>query len=166
MSELKRMYLQDQEARRRLSTIADPTKRMVSMLEVSLDDIGRLLTVLELIGKQEIIFGQDHLCAAVILHHSGVPALCQMAHEFALKAVAMDYRPETDEFDLKWLAAAALDRMLVQTGRPQSFGTQYNPETDERYPVDPNITDENRRQWNVRPLSGEGDKPLVGYGSE
>lgn len=166
MSELKRMYLEDQKARRRLSEITKPNKRLIYMFEVGIEDGERLLTVLELIKEKRIISGQDHLCAAVILHHSGIPKLCRVAHEFAIKTVVMGYHPEPDELDPKWLAAAAFDRMLISSGNPQTFGTQYNPETGERYPVNPSITDDYRLEWHVRPLSEQGDVPLVGYGSE
>lgn len=166
MTELKRMYLDDQKARRRLSAITDRHEFLLQMFLAGVDDCARVLRVLEIINANQVVSGQDFLCAAVILHHSGDIRLCMLASAFAWQAFEMDYRSEPDEFDPKWLSAAAFDRVRVLTGRRQLFGTQYDPRTGERNPVHPEVTDDLRRQWNVRPLSQRGDKPLDGYGSE
>jgi len=57
----------------------------------------------------------------------------------------------------RWLAAAALDRYLVYSGKPQKYGTQtvLDPKTEKMVnpPVDPATTDAERAKWHVEPLS-------------
>jgi hypothetical protein len=53
------------------------------------------------------------------------------------------------------LAAAAKDRFLMHSGKPQLYGTQFvlEGETWVLYEVDPSITDEERARWGVPPLA-------------
>lgn len=165
-TELKRMYLDDQATRQKLSAITDAKERITEMLLASIDEMSRLSRVFTLYLEGQIQSLQDHLCAAVILQHGPSLVCYRIAHMLAMVAVNHDYKPEPDELDPRWLAAAAFDRWLVATDRQQLFGTQYDPKTGERFPVDPEVTNEERQYFNVRPLSDCGYKPLCGYGAD
>jgi hypothetical protein len=68
----------------------------------------------------------------------------------ALRGVELGCRPA------RWLAAAALDRWLMATGKPQRYGTQYRRIGSgpfELWQVDPETTDEERAAWDVPPLA-------------
>lgn len=73
------------------------------------------------------------------------------ARELALRAVEL--RPTDSE--ARWLAAAALDRGRTAAGLPQKYGTQYRKvgKRWELHPVEPETSDEERRQWSVPSLS-------------
>jgi hypothetical protein len=62
----------------------------------------------------------------------------------------------------RWLVAATRDRKLMRLGRPQLYGTQFVPGDGGkpvRYAVDPNVTDEERAEWNVPPLDDPSGMP-------
>ena len=150
MDELKTLYEQDQADRHEGLMRKD--------LQLFLKrDSERLERALTLIKENKIITAADHLHAAMILQHGTEIKHFEMAHELAKKAAEMDYRPEKDEPNPLWLAAAAKDRVLVTQGRPQLYGTQFRKESKDGswklHDVDPTITDEERAHWHVPPLS-------------
>src|SRR6202011_3631592 len=55
----------------------------------------------------------------------------------------------------RWLAAAALDRLLVHEGQRQKYGTQYRTWGGAQMlvEVNPSTTDEERAEWDVPPLA-------------
>src|SRR5205814_2837548 len=89
--------------------------------------------------------------AAMVLQHGKGIEDFGKAHELALRAVQL--RPGYDS--ARWLAAAALDRKLMNEGRPQKYGTQYRKVSGrwELYDFDPSTTDEERALWKVPPLN-------------
>ena len=119
----------------------------------------RVLTMLAngLIKKAE---AQE--CAALILIHSGL-TFC----EGSLKAISIDnyylaYQlaksaTEKGRKSARRLAADALDRFLVFSGKSQKYGTQtiLDPKTNKMIlpPIDPSTTDEERAKWGVEPLA-------------
>jgi len=64
---------------------------------------------------------EDFYRAAMLFQHGTEASDWRKARELALRAVEL--HPEYRE--AKWLAAAALDRELVRTGKRQRYGTQY-----------------------------------------
>ena len=109
-------------------------------------------------GKGLITTPESKYYAALILQHTPSFELISVsaenyliAHFLAKSAAESGYRPARS------LAAVAIDRYLVSQGQPQKYGTQFtlNPET--RYmefsPVDPETTDEERREWGIPPIS-------------
>lgn len=112
-------------------------------------DRDRRRRVLELLAAGEVLGGPDHYHAAMVLQHGGSQQSYQRARELALRAAELGHRPG------RWLAAAALDRLLVHRGQRQKYGTQYRRWGDKRMlvEVDPATTDEDRAEWEVRPLA-------------
>ena len=61
----------------------------------------------------------------------------------------------------RWLAAAALDRWLMNAELPQKFGTQFHRSASGRWElwaVDPTTTDEERDEWNVPHLAQQMER--------
>lgn len=86
---------------------------------------------------------------AWLFNHGDDATEAQQAHELALEAAERGHGPS------RWLAAAAYDRWCMYEGRAQKYGTQFVPD-GKRYrlwDVDPETTDEERRQWDVPPLA-------------
>src|SRR5262245_48159292 len=112
-------------------------------------DRDRRRRVLELLAAGEVLDGPDHYHAAMVFQHGGSPESYQRARQLALRAVELGHRPG------RWLAAAALDRLLVHQGRRQKYGTQYRMWGDKRMlvEVEPATRDEERAEWDVRPLA-------------
>jgi len=112
-------------------------------------DRERRRRVAELLAAGEVVDGPDHYHAAMVFQHGGSQASYRRARELALRAVELGHSPG------RWLAAAALDRMLVRRGQRQKYGTQYRMWGDRMMlvEVDPATTDEERAEWNVPPLA-------------
>jgi hypothetical protein len=93
----------------------------------------------------------DKYNAALVLQHGEELADFELAHRLAREAAEAD----ADLPGARWLAAAALDRSLVQAGKPQRYGTQ-SIRKEGRWllaEVDPTVTDEERALWDVPPLA-------------
>jgi hypothetical protein len=112
-------------------------------------DAGRRERVREMVAAGALTQAEDYYYAAMVLHHGGTVAEVEQAHELAMTATEMGYRPA------RWLAAATLDRWLMYQGRPQKFGTQIVPDGRRQrvWEVDPATTDAERVTWDVRPLA-------------
>jgi hypothetical protein len=93
----------------------------------------------------------DHYHAAMVLQHGKDPSSKQRAHDLAVKAATLD----PSHGRAKWLAAAALDRMLMEQHKPQKYGTQFQIRDGVwiLWEVDPAVTDAERAAWNVPPLA-------------
>lgn len=127
LDELRRIYEADQEDRR----------PPVAWDVVGPRDREREERVRWLISEQYLCAPSDYRRAAMILHHGLTVRDSVAAVELAEAAVHMgDDRS-------RWLAAAARDRLLVRTGRPQHFGTQQGE------PLDGTATNEERALWSV-----------------
>jgi hypothetical protein len=95
---------------------------------------------------------EDYVHAAMLFQHGSEPDDYRMAYALAVNAVILD----SNNGQAKWLAAAAMDRELFNAGRPQRYGTQLRSVDGGLWtvePVDPSVTDEERAQWSVPPLS-------------
>jgi hypothetical protein len=117
--------------------------------ELAARDRDRRRRVLELLAAGDVVDGADYYHAAMVFQHGGSLASYRRARELALRAVELGHPPA------RWLAAAALDRLLVRQGRRQRYGTQYRMWGDDRMlvEVDPVTTDEERAEWGVPPLA-------------
>ena len=156
--ELKSIYEEDQVNRGKIDT-SQPEEIWRPIFEAMMDhDEIRLARVREMILNKELRTGADFYHAAMIFQHSPDIADYALAHLLALKSSEMGYECEDGKSPL-WLAAAAKDRWLVRIGQLQDFGTQYtwDKETNQnkQYPVNPAITDEERKRWHVPPLNNE-----------
>jgi hypothetical protein len=103
-----------------------------------------------------LILGEDRrfspgelFAAAWILNHGDTAEEALRAHELAKKAARRGYRKA------KWLAAAALDRSLMYSGRPQRYGTNTVPDGVgyRLWEVEAATTDLERAEWDVPPLA-------------
>jgi hypothetical protein len=94
----------------------------------------------------------DYLHAALIMQHGSTPEAYALARKLAEKAVQL--RPWLAE--ARWLYAAATDRYLQSTGKPQIFGTQYKQVNGQwtLEPFDPAaISDAERARWRAHSLA-------------
>lgn len=143
-AELARLYREDQSDR------ADGTKTDWS--KVGPRDKARLARTKELYRENQLNTANDYYHAALILQHGHVPEDFLLAHEFCVVAIS---KGRNDKYT-RWLAAASEDRFLMNIGRPQRFGTQYQAIPADApyklYNVDEGVTDELRRQMSTPTL--------------
>jgi len=117
-------------------------------------DEARRARARELIDTDQLHVADDFVHAAFIFQHGSTPEDFKTAHELAMKAVEL--RP--DYMGARWIAAASKDRYLLNIGKRQIYGTQYEREGGEWVlsPVDSTaMTDEERKRWGVRPLAAK-----------
>jgi hypothetical protein len=141
-AELTRICAEDQ---------ADRQGGKIDWRVVGKRDAERLKRVKEIADQGGLKQADDYFHAALVLQHSDHVEDYQRAHEWCLKAVELD--PEYPS--ARWLAAATLDRSLMNQGKPQLYGTQFK-KVDNKWvlwQVDPTITDEERAKWDVPPLA-------------
>jgi hypothetical protein len=108
----------------------------------------RALAILETGGART---AENYYCAAMLFQHG--PELADVHRARGLALLAVELKP--DYLAARWLAAAALDRELLRSGKPQKYGTQYRKVQGrlELEPVDPATTDAERARWGVVPLA-------------
>lgn len=114
-------------------------------------DAERRVRTARLMSEGKLRTAADHFHAAMIFQHGKNAEDYTRAHALAVRAVELD---PTDE-PAHWLAATALDRQLMSTGKPQRYGTQYRKVDGrwELYQTDESVTDVERARWNVQPLA-------------
>lgn len=113
-------------------------------------DKKRKTLVLQYLQENKLISGKDFHHAALILQHGDSPEDYEKALDSAAKAIKLG-----DE-TAKWLYAATFDRWLLSINKPQRFGTQFKENENGEYvlaPYDPSTTDEERKEYNVPPIS-------------
>jgi|SRR5687768_6937122 len=142
--ELARMYAEDQSDRR------DAEK--IGWEKISERDAVRLARAKAIYRADGLKTGGDFYHAAMLLQHSRASEDYLLAHELCIVATGKG------EERAKWLAAATEDRFLMDSGRPQRFGTQYRPEPPgsdgpiRLYKVDDGVTDGLRREFKAPSL--------------
>lgn len=140
-TELKELYEED---------IADRENDQMELALLEERDRERKERVDELIAQGKLTTGEDFHHAALIFQHGFVVADYEKANILAKKAV------DLGDNSARWLFAATLDRFLLSQGQLQKFGTQFTQNADGDWqlvqPVDSNITDEERAEWDVPPL--------------
>jgi hypothetical protein len=112
-------------------------------------DRKRRERVAEMITADELQTAEDYFHAAQLFHHGDTINDFEQAYNLAVKAAEMGHRPA------RWMAAAACDRWLIEQGKPQKYGTQYNGDGERLWlvEVDPATTDDERAAWDVPSLS-------------
>lgn len=139
--ELKRIFDEDQGDR------TPPIDWSV----VSPRDEARRVRVKDWLAAGALHTGADYFHAGMVLQHSPEPDDHLLCHDLCVIAIGLG------EARAKWLAAASLDRFLMGIGRPQRFGTQYRSlgldQPMKLHPVDPSVSDELRRAFDVPPLA-------------
>ena len=143
-AELARLFKEDQDDRK-------PAVTDIDWKVVKPRDDARLARVKELYAAGRLQTGPDWLRAALILQHGNEADDFLLAHEMCIAAVAKG------EDGARWLAAASEDRFLRKIGRPQRFGTQWEPgDTPGTFtlaPTDAGVTDQLRAALGVPPLA-------------
>lgn len=143
--ELHAMYEADQADRRGDS---------IDWKAVSARDLERQKRVWELAGAGLLKHSDDFLHAAMVYQHGSTADHHRQAHLWALRAVELD----PSNTPARWLACAAEDRWLHNTGKPQVWGTQYKrPNGKGEWTMEPfdraARTDAERRAMGVRTLA-------------
>lgn len=143
-AELYELYTADQ---------ADRKADDVDWDAVSKRDEARRVRAAEILAADGAKVSIDYYHAAMVYQHGKGTEDIAKAHELALKALSIEPVHEK----ARWLAAASEDRLLMREGKPQKWGTQFHKATEtgpwELWKVDPTITDEERKKWNVPSLA-------------
>ena len=145
-AELARLHQEDQSDR------TPPDGKAIDWSKVGPRDKVRLERTKELYRENQLKTANDYYHAALILQHGRVPEDFLLAHEFCIVAMSMG----RNDKHTRWLAAASEDRFLMNIGRPQRFGTQYQAPINspyKLYKVDEGVTDELRRQMSTPTLA-------------
>lgn len=82
-------------------------------------DKGRLRTVKGLVKAGKLATGDDYFNAALVCQHGDSFEDYALAHELSVASMMLGHRSGA------WLAAASYDRMLINMGHRQRFGTQW-----------------------------------------
>jgi hypothetical protein len=143
-AELARLAAEDQEDRR--GGVGE-----IDWSYVAPRDRERVRRVHEIVAAGGARTPDDKFHAALVLQHGEAVADFELAHRLAREAADAD----ADLPGARWLAAAALDRQLTQSGQAQKYGTQ-SILKDGRWvlaEVDPAVSDAERALWEVPPLA-------------
>lgn len=143
------LYADDQAARS--AGFADAG----SFLKLIIGDWQRLQQVRRIMDAHMLTHAEDYYHAAMILQHGRSPDDFRRAQEAAQRAAELG-----DERGLR-LRALAEDRYLISLDRPQRYGSQFfctPPEGWQLYPVDPEVTDQERRALGMPPLDEQLEK--------
>lgn len=141
---LAEMYAADQEMR--LSGIENP----IDIVKFTASDWIRVNKIRRIAAADLLSTADDYAHAARILQHGNTADDYLKAQEFSLTAY------ELGREDMLRHSALAEDRYLVALGQPQKYGSQFVCEPGigwQLEPVDPAITDEERANMNIEPLS-------------
>lgn len=144
-TELKQMHDADQAAR---------MQQPIDWEMLNMKDSLRRIRTYQLLDSGKVTTGKDYYHAAMIFQHGrfGDTTSSAMAVKLMRKALAKDSSVN------RWLLAAAIDRNLMYSGKPQIYGTQYtanmqNPKMH-LYTMDSTqITDAERQYYNVGTMS-------------
>jgi hypothetical protein len=144
--ELLDIYTEDQRERK----LPD---EQINLAAMTAHDAERLERVAAILSRGSATTALDFYRAAMVFQHGQRAVDTERARELALAAVALD----SNLGCARWLAAAAFDRLRVDAGRPQRFGTQYRfvKGVGVLFPVAEGTSDEERMAWHVLPLADQ-----------
>lgn len=115
-------------------------------------DRAREKRTLEMIEADLLKDRDDFVHASFIFQHGADSTSFRLAHEMAMKALAID----STYMRARWIAAASKDRYLQSIGQPQIYGTQLRT-VEGRWSLEPidttAVTDAERARWGVRSLA-------------
>jgi hypothetical protein len=99
-----------------------PDKKWEPLSESAMEkrDAERRVRVRHLLDTGNVRTGYDYWVAAMIFHHGSTPDDYLLAHVLACIGIVKG------DINSRWLAAAALDRYLLETKRKQIYGTQFD----------------------------------------
>ena len=142
--ELRALYLADQSDR----------GGELGPQELAAHDADRRGRVERMIENGSVQSADDFFHAATVMLHGPAPEHTWRAHLLACAAGDAGVAGTGQWYQARSLAAAAYDRWLVQQGKPQKYGTQYQARDGrwELVELDPSTTDAERASWGVAPL--------------
>jgi hypothetical protein len=123
-------------------------------------DAARRARTQALIDAGALNSGADFYHAAFVFQHGEAPADFLKAHALAIAAAARGYGMAA------WIAAASLDRYLLNKGEPQVFGTQFQTPDDgpvTQEPYDRGMLTDGLRAVASVPSLAEQEKEREGY---
>jgi len=141
--ELAKLYAEDQADRQ------PKGGKPIDWAAVGPRDKARLARVKELYKDGKLQTGADYYHAAMVLQHALEPTSHLLAHELCVVAIGKG------EKRARWLAAASEDRFLMNIGRPQRFGTQFQAKDGgpfRLHEVEDGVTDGLRKEFGVPSL--------------
>lgn len=148
LAELKTLFDADQADR------ANPSA--IDWAVVGKRDRERFDRTKQLVAGGRLHTAEDFYRAAFIFQHGHEPDSYLMAHSLAMIAMACGKQQAS------WLAAATLDRYLINTGQPQIYGTQYMSSKNGKLTQEPFnsaiISDSMREQLGVPTLAKQQER--------
>lgn len=148
-AELQELYMADQ--RDRINSRGKPWDPAVDQRDRERRDRAE-----QLLKSGALHTATDFYNVAMLFQHGETADDFRLAHAMAWLAYTMreDGVPKREA---GWLAAAALDRLLIHLGKPQWYGTQYHrdPVTNrpgDRFPYDPEALSEAERNKLLAPI--------------
>ncbi|WP_444897161.1 hypothetical protein [Microbulbifer sp. SSSA005] len=139
------LFTQDQSAR-----IAP--HRDIDWESLNHEDKTRRIKVLKMLENGHIRTSKDYYHAALIFQHGNKSEDIRLAHALATIAATL----AEDKNKANWLKAATWDRLMMNLGRPQWYGTQFVKDDSGNwslYNIDSDIvSDQQRIDWSVRTL--------------
>ncbi|AWF81561.1 hypothetical protein BTJ40_12410 [Microbulbifer sp. A4B17] len=116
------------------------------------EDKNRREKVLKILAEGRIRTSKDYHHAALIFQHGNKSEDIRLAHALATIAATL----AEDKNEANWLKAATWDRLMMNLGRPQWYGTQFVKDDSGNwslYNIDSDIvSDQQRIDWSVRTL--------------
>lgn len=149
------LYVEDQRDR-------DKSVRSIDWVAVDKADTERRAKTRSLLAKGELKSGQDFEEAAFVFQHGETSDDILLAHTLAVVAVSKGRQKAS------WIACATLDRYLLQIGKAQVYGTQFQSKIQgvpkpavTQDPYDRNlISDSLRQQLGVPVLEAQESERL------
>lgn len=120
------------------------------MEEFNKRDADRKKRMGKIIKNGELKVGIDFHHAALIFQHGHSTRDYKKANDLASEAIRLGDKTA------RWLYATTMDRWLLSQNKPQKYGTQFMKENGEWRlvgSVDPNTSDDERKEYSVPKLS-------------
>lgn len=132
-------------------------KNPIDWTELNRQDSIRLHKVFALIAEKELRTAKDYLNAGIVLQHGKDTIASAMAVQSFATAISMDTTLN------RWWYAAAVDRDLMRSNKPQIYGTQFIQDAGtvkwSRYKIDSTqVSDGQRRYYSVETLAEQAEK--------
>ena len=129
--------------------------------QVTADDAERRQSVLMILEAGGIRTALDYYNAAMIFQHGDSVEDIRLAHSFASISTTLDQSSEA----ARWLKAATWDRLMLNLGQPQWYGTQFVRDDDtgqwKLYEVAPGVITDAERAALAVPTLAESESRVA-----
>lgn len=143
-AEMKAIVDADQKAREGLIGSHTSPEAIEKMIE---QDFARLKRTKEIVAEGKLTTANDYFNAGLVCQHGVMFEDYALAHELAVCGSILGHKSAA------WLSGASYDRMLVNSGYPQRFGTQYSANAGEKFSLsrfDPQWINDTERKLVVK----------------